>query len=254
MLLIAEQNSLGITRIMPDSQITTLFRKFLADQIKEGVTAAMYTADQLYNQLIDCPWLKRCGISEASLFPFPAAWIQDVDEITRAITSIEWENICLEEHGNISEFLAVNDRAEYRHSWNTTVAFLKAKYLPDIMFRIENICKENKLPSSIISFLPLLFLCMKLEADLQGLIYFLHQFPVQMADHLLQPPLVDRAHLFQQDHRISDDPVPACIDLHVRRQLCLVHAGGDRRAYDGGTVSVSYVVLYDQHGTDPALL
>ena len=151
MLLIAEQNSLGITRIMPDSQITIWFRKFLADQIKEGVTAAMYTADQLYNQLIDCPWLKRCGIPEASLFPFPATWIQDVDEITKAITSIEWENICLEEHGNISEFLAVNDRAEYRHSWNTTVAFLKSKYLPDIMFRIENICKENKLPSSILN-------------------------------------------------------------------------------------------------------
>ena len=94
--VIAEQNSLGITRMMPDSQITILFRKFLADQIKERVKAAMYTADQLYNQLIDCPWLKRCGIPEASLFPFPAAWIQDVDELTRAITSIEWENICLE--------------------------------------------------------------------------------------------------------------------------------------------------------------
>ena len=111
----------------------------------------MYTADQLYNKLMDCPWLKRCGIPEARLFSFSTIWIQDVDEITKAITSMEWENICLEEHGNISEFLAVNYKAEYCHSWNTTVAFLKSKHLPDIMFRIENAYQPNKLPSSILN-------------------------------------------------------------------------------------------------------
>ena len=111
----------------------------------------MYTTDQLYDKLINCPWLKKCGVPEENLFSFPIIWIQDSSEITQVITSVEWENICLGEQCNISEFLAVNHKNEYHHSWNPIVTTLKSKYLPNIIFRIESICHTNNLPSSILN-------------------------------------------------------------------------------------------------------
>ena len=44
------------------------------------------------------------------------------------------------------------------------------------------------------------------------------------------------------------------MQLHMRGQLRLVHAGRDRRAYDRRAVAVARIVLYDQYRTDTALL
>ena len=40
----------------------------------------------------------------------------------------------------------------------------------------------------------------------------------------------------------------------MSRQLRLIHTGSNRRTYDSRAVTVSYVILNDQHRTDAALL
>ena len=118
---------------------------------QEGLSYSMYINNQLYKTLLSCPWLEKCGVPQENIFSSPVIWIQKVGDVTKNITSIRWENACLEEQGNISEFLAKNYKAEYNHSWNAIVKTIKTDYLPNIMPLIEDACQKNELPKDILN-------------------------------------------------------------------------------------------------------
>ena len=82
---------------------------------------------------------------------------------------------------------------------------------------------------------------------------FIQHDIIQMAYFILQPSFVYGPKLFQQDHGILFDSIDSGINLNMRGKLCLVHFGCDRRTDHYGTVSVSHIVLNDQHRSDSSL-
>ena len=74
-----------------------------------------------------------------------------------------------------------------------------------------------------------------------------------MTYFILQPPLVDRAKLFQQNHGIFDDLTFMAVQLHMRWQLRLVHLRCDRSTDHGRAVLISHIILDDQNRSYPAL-
>ena len=75
-----------------------------------------------------------------------------------------------------------------------------------------------------------------------------------MADPLFEPLLVNGPQLLQQDHGILDHIAFPRRQFHMRWQLCLIHAGGNCRTDHGRTVSVSNIILDDEHRPYTALL
>ena len=133
----------------------------------------------------------------------------------------------------------------------------KLRLFPQVLILLKHLLHPLKQASffhNLSSIAPFSCLCMKLKADPERFIYLIHQFSVQVTDHVLQSPLVDSADLLQQDDRVLYDPVSAGVNLHMGGQLCLIHAGCDSRTDDCGAVSVPDIVLYDQHRADAALL
>ena len=94
---------------------------------------------------------------------------------------------------------------------------------------------------------------MQFQADPDRFVDLAHQPAVHMADKFPQTLFVDGPDLFQQNHRIFYDMVSLGADLNVRRQLCLIHPGRDRRTDHRRAVPVAYVVLYHQYRTDSSL-
>ena len=77
---------------------------------------------------------------------------------------------------------------------------------------------------------------------------------VQMTHLIPQAGLVNGTELLQKDDRILHDFTFSGIQLHMGRQLRFVHPGRNGCADHCGAVTVSHVILDNQHGTDPALL
>ena len=67
------------------------------------------------------------------------------------------------------------------------------------------------------------------EADEQGAVHFAHRAGRQRPDALLQAPLIQRADLLEQDHRILLQAGGLPGDLDVRGQAGLGQAARDRR-------------------------
>ena len=87
----------------------------------------------------------------------------------------------------------------------------------------------------------------------QGRVDALHQLAVHAPHALAQPPLVERADLFEQHHAVARQAVVGRRERNMRRQLRLVRLRGDGRRDHRRAVSVAGVVLHDQHRTHAAL-
>lgn len=111
----------------------------------------MELSNYLYEKLLNCSWLEKCGAPQENLGSLPAIWIRKTDDAIKNISSVRWENACLAEQGNLSEFLAVNYKTEYNQSWNKIVDTVKTNYMPNIMRLVEDACQKRGLPNEVLN-------------------------------------------------------------------------------------------------------
>lgn len=111
----------------------------------------MHIDDQLYEKLLCCQWLEKCGVPQENLISSQVKWVQKVSDVTKSISSIRWENACLAEQGDISEFLAINHKTEYNKSWNVVAKAVKADYLPQIMPLVRDACQRKGLSEDVLN-------------------------------------------------------------------------------------------------------
>lgn len=102
------------------------------------------------DELINCKWLENCGELNSTKYDFETVFQSDRTKVIKSITSMEWENICLEERGNITSFLATHNKTEYNKNWNVLAKQIKSEVLPQIVAKIEQGVNAKNLPDSII--------------------------------------------------------------------------------------------------------
>ena len=83
-------------------------------------------------RLLSCCWLSNCGTNQNCTYSFDVFLVSSLKDALKNISSSKWENVCLEEYGNITEYLAKNQKNEYNQHWNENVRKIKSAYLPQI--------------------------------------------------------------------------------------------------------------------------
>lgn len=88
-------------------------------------------------RLLSCCWLSNCGTHQNCTYSFDVFLVFSLKDALKNISSSKWENVCLEEYGNITEYLAKNQKNEYNQHWNENVRKIKSAYLPPILEKIS---------------------------------------------------------------------------------------------------------------------
>ena len=89
--------------------------------------------DKIKKQLLENKWCEYCGTSRNCNYPFEYILVNDVKKVVDGISSIEWENLCLDEIGKFTTYLSKEYKKEYREYYNKTVLELKENYIPLLM-------------------------------------------------------------------------------------------------------------------------
>jgi len=136
-------------------------------------------------QLSSIAWLTKCGqpLSEYSL---SCIAVQDWKEASRRCSDINWENICENARGSITEYLSNNFPDKYQGVWNKTVREIKPKVESAIVEKLMAVQNEKGVDSVIID-------CVKwdvLHAVMTSLylsceppLFYLHLFEVYQSGH-----------------------------------------------------------------------
>lgn len=104
----------------------------------------------MIEELLSCKWLQNCGEQQNMPYDFDFSFQEDSREVIKTINSIEWENVCLEESGNITEYLAVHNKEEYNKNWNQLVKKIKLEVLPQIIDKIQEEIAKKGFPENVI--------------------------------------------------------------------------------------------------------
>ncbi len=104
---------------------------------------------EVINQLNECTWFSNCGKPLVTNQYLNISFLENKKMIEECIQSIIWENVCLEEIGNITAFLSLNRRNEYRETWNVMTKTIRSEIIPILMPIIENKIEIADLPLSI---------------------------------------------------------------------------------------------------------
>lgn len=128
----------------------------------------MQINEKLYKELLECNWLENCGTTNFNNHIVKTKYenldnlyiknidnqknigiylIKDKEQAIKYISSIKWENLCLDVRGYFTEFLAVNVPDKY-NMWNIYVSKLKSDYLPPIEESIRLILEKKNYPES----------------------------------------------------------------------------------------------------------
>ena len=76
--------------------------------------------------------------------------ISNVNKVSKAVKSIKWENICLEEIGNLTGFLAVNHPDKYNLFWNQLVEEIKVKLIPHVESQLNVLLQNGAITKNIV--------------------------------------------------------------------------------------------------------
>ena len=104
----------------------------------------------MIDELLNCKWLQNCGEQKDIHYDFDVFFQHDYNKAIRTITSTDWENICLEERGNITGHLAVYNKDVYNKNWNQLAKKIKSEVLPQILEKIREGISIKCLPESVI--------------------------------------------------------------------------------------------------------
>ena len=65
-------------------------------------------------------------------------YIKSKKQLKKHISSIKWENICLEAEGDFAAYLHINHKEDYNKYWNDMVKMIKSEYINIIAEDIMN--------------------------------------------------------------------------------------------------------------------
>ncbi len=71
--------------------------------------------------------------------------IERLDEALESINSLKWETITLEESGDLTAYLAVNEKELYNANWNKLVVKIKDVVIPTIDRKIDELVQAGRL-------------------------------------------------------------------------------------------------------------
>lgn len=108
----------------------------------------MILGKDFINKIINCQWLQMCGIKED--FEYDIEYAKSKKELEKKITSLAWENICLERRGDFTVYLHLNHRTEYDQYWNKEVRIIKSEYMPEIIDKITQALRNKDLSLDIL--------------------------------------------------------------------------------------------------------
>ncbi len=98
--------------------------------------------------IMDCELLCRCG--EKDDLGFDVEYVDSEKKAKRMISSVKWENICLEVSGDFTEFLSRNHKDIFNKNWNVVVRQIKSKYMNEIQTKVEMNWKDEKTKQRVI--------------------------------------------------------------------------------------------------------
>jgi len=104
--------------------------------------------EKLFKDLLACDWLSNCGHGDIA-YDFGVKSAKNAEIMKKNITSLKWENMCLDENGNLSEYMFINRKDEYNKYWNTGIRMLKKLYIPQVMNKISECDKEGIITKEI---------------------------------------------------------------------------------------------------------
>lgn len=88
--------------------------------------------EQFVDKLYKIPWFSNCGKQSSLNW---ALCVNSASEVAKMITSIRWQNIVLDNRGDITEQLSIRSckgmGTEYQE-WNNLVSDFKNNYLPQL--------------------------------------------------------------------------------------------------------------------------
>lgn len=108
----------------------------------------MKIEEKFIKQVMECNWLKNCG--KEGDFGFEVEYIKSQSKVKKLINGIKWENICLEECGDLTAFLHIHYNEDYNKYWNEMVKKIKKDYISVISESLEAALQDNKDKDSII--------------------------------------------------------------------------------------------------------
>lgn len=110
----------------------------------------MEIKQEFFQKLLDCKWLENCGSDENIAYDFKVMQVNKKEALKR-IVSLKWQNTCLDAHNDLTGYLFLNHREEYRLNWNKQVEKLHAEYYPQIDALIRPKAEEKGLSEEFIA-------------------------------------------------------------------------------------------------------
>jgi len=83
------------------------------------------------DKIDSCAWFENCG--DGSFDRFEVVVVKDKEKAIKNITSTKWENVYMEQQGNLTEYLFINHRDLYSESWNREIQHIKQEYLGKLL-------------------------------------------------------------------------------------------------------------------------
>ena len=96
----------------------------------------MEIKNEFIEQLLNCKWLQNCGKQED--LGFEVEYVKTKKQLKKLISSIRWENVCLEAEGDFTAYLHINHKEDYNKYWNDVVMMIKREYINTIAENIMN--------------------------------------------------------------------------------------------------------------------
>lgn len=95
----------------------------------------MEIKSEFAEQLLNCKWLQNRGKQEE--LGFEVEYVKSKTQVRKLISSIKWENVCLEAEGDFTAYLHINHKEDYNKYWNDMVRLIKNEYIGKIADNIQ---------------------------------------------------------------------------------------------------------------------
>ncbi|MBL1225842.1 hypothetical protein [Enterococcus sp. BWR-S5] len=81
----------------------------------------------------------------------PFEYPKDLKDAAKSINNLQWENLCLEEIGNVTAFLSKNHKELYKKTWNELAIEIKKQVIPTIEKKLTTLIEEQKILKEMIN-------------------------------------------------------------------------------------------------------
>lgn len=100
------------------------------------------------DKIAHCAWFENCG--DDSFDRFEVVVVKDREKAVKSVTSIKWQNVCLEAQNDLTEYLFFNHRESYEKDWNNEVVYIKQEYWSKMSDTISAALAAKGLPDEVL--------------------------------------------------------------------------------------------------------